>query len=138
VTTYLEIEKARFGERIRLSTHVREGLRFSLPPLSVQPIVENALRHGILKRIEGGRIHISVEADPDGGRVRIEVRDDGVGFPEGRAEAVLKGTHDGGIGLTNVHRRLLAQYGRGLEIESAPEAGTRVAFTIPLEEGVMR
>ena len=138
VATYLQIEKARFGERIRLSTHVQEGLRFSLPPLSVQPIVENALRHGILKRIEGGCIDITVEAAPDGGSVRIEVRDDGVGFAEGTAEAVLKGAHNGGIGLTNVHRRLLAQYGKGLEIESAPDAGTRVAFHIPLMEGSLR
>jgi signal transduction histidine kinase/DNA-binding response OmpR family regulator len=138
VTTYLQIEKARFGERIRLSTNVQEGLDFSLPPLSVQPIVENALRHGILKRIEGGSIDITVAADPDGRFVRIEVRDDGVGFEDGVAEAVLKGTHGGGIGLSNVHRRLLAQYGRGLEIGSTPGAGTKIVFSIPLQEGILR
>jgi sensor histidine kinase YesM len=138
VTAYLQIEQARFGERIRVTSNVQEGFDFSLPPLSVQPIVENALRHGILKRIEGGRIEIAVEADPDGAFVRIEVRDDGVGFPEGRADAVLKGAHDGGIGLSNVHRRLLAQYGRGLEIESTPGVGTRVSFHFPLREGTLR
>jgi len=51
---------------------------------------------------------------------------------------VLTGTHDGGIGLSNVHRRLLAQYGRGLEIESAPDAGSRVSFLIPIKEESQR
>jgi DNA-binding response OmpR family regulator len=138
VTTYLQIEKARFGERIRLTTNVQDGLVFTLPPLSIQPIVENALRHGVLKRIEGGQIGITIEPDPEGDFIRIEVRDDGVGFPEGVAEAVPKGTHGGGIGLSNVHRRLLAQYGRGLEIESAPDRGTRVSFVIPIGEGSLR
>jgi signal transduction histidine kinase/DNA-binding response OmpR family regulator len=138
VTTYLQIEKARFGERIKIATNVREGLDFQLPPLSIQPIVENALRHGILKRIDGGRIDITVETDPEGEFVRIEVRDDGAGFPDGLAETVLNGTHGGGIGLSNVHRRLLAQYGRGLEIESAQDQGTRVTFYIPIREGPLR
>jgi len=138
VTTYLQIEQARFGDRIRLTTNVQDGLEFQLPPLSIQPIVENALRHGILKRIDGGCVDITVAIDPDGEWIRIEVRDDGVGFPDGRAEAVLTGTHDGGIGLSNVHRRLLAQYGRGLEIESAPDAGSRVSFLIPIKEESQR
>ncbi len=130
VASYLHIEQARFGERIRVVTQIEDGLRFRLPPLSLQPLVENALRHGILKRYEGGTIAISVSRKPGG--IRVEVSDDGVGFPKGRAEAVMSGEYRSGIGLTNVNRRLLAYYGQGLTIASEPDAGTTIGFTIPL------
>ncbi len=130
VTSYLHIEQARFGDRIRVVAQLEDGLRFRLPPLSLQPLVENALRHGILKRFEGGTIAISVSRKADG--IRVEVSDDGIGFPKGRAEAVMSGEYRSGIGLTNVNRRLLAYYGQGLTIASEPDAGTTIGFTIPL------
>jgi len=130
VTSYLHIEVARFGERIRVVTQIEDGLRFRIPPLSLQPLVENALRHGILKRIEGGSLAISVSRKEGG--IRVEVSDDGVGFPKGRAEEVLAGEYRSGIGLTNVHRRLVAYYGQGLTISSEPGIGSTIGFTIPL------
>jgi two-component system, sensor histidine kinase ChiS len=131
VTSYLHIEQARFGERIRVVAQIEDGMRFRLPPLSLQPLVENALRHGILKRFEGGTIAITVSRKAGG--IRVEVSDDGVGFPKGRAEAVMSGEYRSGIGLTNVNRRLLTYYGQGLTIASEPDAGSTIGFTIPLQ-----
>lgn len=128
VQSYLSVERARFGDRIRIVERVPEDAAFELPPLSIQPIVENALRHGILKRAEGGEVTIAVE--PVGSRVAIAVSDTGVGFPEGVAERILEGRHEGGIGLTNIHRRLVHVYGKGLSIESVPGGGTTIRFEV--------
>jgi sensor histidine kinase YesM len=129
VQSYLQIEQARFGNRIKVTTALPEHLSFQLPPLSIQPIVENALRHGILPRFEGGNLLIAVTEEPGG--YRIIVRDDGVGFPPGRLDAVLAGTYRSGIGIMNVHRRLMNTYGIGLSIESTEDLGTEVSFRIP-------
>jgi len=134
VESYLSVERARFGDRMRIDMRVPEYASFQLPPLSIQPIVENALRHGILKRPEGGRVTIAVE--PIEGAIRVTVEDDGVGFALGTAEAIVSGRHTGGIGLTNIHRRLMHLYGQGLVIDSAHGRGTVVRFDIPIgEEG---
>jgi two-component system, sensor histidine kinase ChiS len=129
VQSYLQIEQARFGNRMRFTLSVPEHLSFQLPPLSVQPIVENALRHGILPRFEGGNLHIEVIADPAG--YWIKVKDDGVGFASDKLEAVLSGTYRSGIGLMNVHRRLISAHGSGLTIKSEVGFGTEVSFRIP-------
>ncbi|MCD9020822.1 response regulator [Cohnella silvisoli] len=130
VQSYLQIEQARFGDRMRLSVLIPEHILFHLPPLSIQPIVENALRHGILPRFEGGHLHIEVAAEPDG--YLIKVRDDGVGFAPGRLEAVMSGDYRAGIGLMNVHRRLINAHGSGLKIVSEAGLGTEVSFRIPI------
>ncbi|MFC5470679.1 response regulator [Cohnella suwonensis] len=130
VQSYLQIEQARFGDRMRVEVDLPEFAEFYLPPLSVQPLVENALRHGILPRFEGGSLTIRVSKEEGGYRVRVI--DDGVGFPPGKAEAVLSGdARAGGIGLRNVHRRLINVYGAGLEIASEQGVGTEVGFAIP-------
>jgi len=134
VQSYLHIEQARFGNRIRVTVVKPDQITFQLPPLSIQPIVENALRHGILPRFEGGSLLISVEQESGG--YRIKVKDDGVGFPPGRLEAVLSGGYRSGIGLMNVHRRLLNTYGTGLRIESVEGAGSEVSFWIPTAKEV--
>lgn len=130
VESYLSVERARFGARLRIDARLPEETSFELPPLSIQPIVENALRHGVLKKPEGGEVRISVETSET--RVVVRVVDDGVGFPKEAADAITAGRYRGGIGLTNVHRRLLHTYGRGLSIRSEPGGGTEVAFEIPL------
>jgi len=130
VESYLSVERARFGGRMRIVARVPEFAAFDLPPLSIQPIVENALRHGILKRAEGGVVTIAVE--PVDRRVLVSVTDNGVGFADGTAERILSGRHEGGIGLTNIHRRLMHAYGRGLTIESPPGGGAAVRFEIPI------
>jgi len=129
VKSYLQIEQARFGDRIRITTNVPDNQSFLLPPLTVQPIVENALRHGILTRFSGGNIHIEVREEQDG--FLICVQDDGVGIPDDKKEAILSGAYRSGIGLVNVNRRLVNTYGSGLRIESEAGQGTEVSFRIP-------
>ncbi len=132
VQSYLNIEKARFGERIRITADLPMNVSFMLPPLTIQPLVENALKHGILKRLEGGWLHIRA-AEEDGG-IRISVRDNGAGIPPAKKAAVLEGTYRDGIGLVNVNRRLKNAYGQGLAIDSIEGEGTEVSFRIPIPQ----
>jgi two-component system LytT family sensor kinase len=130
VEKYLRLEQARFGERLRVRVEVApEVLHTRIPALSVQPLVENAIRHGLEMGI-GGSVEI-VASDFDR-EVELRVVDDGAGMPPERAAAALAGDTDG-IGLANVHRRLQTTFGDeyGLEIESRPGGGTSVVMTLP-------
>lgn len=129
VHSYLQIEQARFGTRMSVSTKLPDNPSFHLPPLTIQPIVENALRHGILTRFEGGHLQVEVSEEEDG--YMIAVRDNGVGFPPEKIEPVLSGAYRGGIGLVNVHQRLKNAFGTGLEITSVAGEGTEVRLRIP-------
>jgi two-component system, LytTR family, sensor histidine kinase LytS len=136
---YLSIERARFEERLRVSYDVHpDALDCPVPPLILQPLVENALRHGLMPKEEGGEIVIG--AYPEPGCVRILVRDNGVGM-DARAGASLLDESEGsmprkgtGLALRNVNARLVAIHGaqHGLTIESAPGKGTTISFTIPV------
>lgn len=135
---YIAIESARFEERFRVVYDIDEQtLACLLPPLILQPLVENALKHGILPRVEGGTVTIGARRDDD--VVRIQVSDNGVGMPAERlgtlfGDAAPQGARDGaGIALKNVNARLIACFGpeHALRIESAPGAGTTVSFTVP-------
>ncbi|WP_243309812.1 ABC transporter substrate binding protein [Fundidesulfovibrio agrisoli] len=135
---YLSIERARFEERLRVSYDIHPAaLDCPVPPLILQPLVENALRHGIMPKEEGGEIVIG--AHPEDGVIRIFVRDDGVGMDAATVASLLdesggapprKGT---GLALRNVNARLVAIHGaqHGLKIESEPGKGTTISFTIP-------
>lgn len=127
---YLEIERARFGERLRIRFEVDEAADCLLPPLTLQPLVENAVRHGITKLEDGGTVSVIVRAFP--GYTAFSVEDDGAGMPE-QARTILSKEEggEGGVGLRNIHRRMLRQFGTGLEIESGSGSGTKVAFRIP-------
>jgi len=129
VQSYLQIEQARFGARIRVNVSFAAEQSFFLPPLTLQPLVENAVRHGILPRFEGGVLEIGVVREPEG--YRVTVRDDGVGFPPGRLEEVLSGDYRAGIGVSNVHKRLMNAYGTGISIVSDAGSGTEVSFFVP-------
>jgi two-component system LytT family sensor kinase len=131
VEKYLNLERARFGERLGVRVEVApEVLPAVLPVLSLQPLVENAVRHGF----DGGREAVAVEitgADL-GSDALVCVRDDGAGMSREEIEAALEGQTDG-IGLTNVDRRLRSSFGSeyGLAIESGPGRGTEVRLTVP-------
>ncbi|MGW3209029.1 sensor histidine kinase [Streptomyces sp. NPDC001135] len=134
IEVYLQLERARFGPR--LSTWVRvapEVLPVTLPFLTLQPLVENAIRHGIEPRPGGGTVTVTGAAlGPD---CTITVEDDGAGMAPELAEAVLSGRGErSGIGLANVDQRLRTLYGPeyGLLVETAPGAGTRITFRVPL------
>lgn len=129
--SYLYIEQERFGDRLKIIWLVPEQLRVELPPLSIQPLVENAIKHGILVRASGGTIIIQIKEFPD--LVEIQITDDGVGMTEERVQDLLQGNSgkERGIGLLNTDRRLKQLYGHGLNIQSVLNHGTTISFIIP-------
>jgi two-component system LytT family sensor kinase len=140
IETYLALQRAVLGERLQVQVRVApEVLAVALPYLVLQPLVENAVRHGIEPRAGTG--HVQVRGEAEGNDCVISVEDDGVGMDPGLAEAILAGR--GGtdsVGLANVDRRLRSVYGPwyGLVVETAPGEGTRVVVRIPrFQPGVM-
>jgi two-component system, LytTR family, sensor kinase len=133
VEKYLRLEQARFGDRLTVRVEVApEVLAAVVPALSLQPLVENAVRHGVEARAAGGRVEIfGRDLGPD---VELRVVDDGAGMDTDRARQVLTdGVNGSGIGLRNVHGRLQATFGDeyGLRLRSEPGQGTTVTMTIP-------
>ena len=128
VECYLKIEKARFRERLNIiySIHCKD---FKLPPLTVQPLVENAVKHGITKKASGGTVKISTFTE--GQYNIVEIIDDGVGFD---TEAVSSKTA-GHVGLTNVESRIRRMCRGTVYIKSTPGVGTRVTILIPRRKG---
>lgn len=124
---YLDIERARFGDRLAVDFVVAEGaLHRTVPTLILQPLIENAVRHGVSQKVGGGTV--SIEAALDGGDLRVVVRDTGVGMREG-VEAALSA----GVGLRNVHDRLVQLYGEQYAplIDSQPGRGTSIVVRVP-------
>ncbi|HEX3027193.1 MAG TPA: histidine kinase, partial [Clostridia bacterium] len=133
VDTYVQIVYARFGGRIRYTAEVTAPLALELPRLILQPLVENAIRHGLQPKKDGGTVRLSVETD--GECARFEISDDGVGIEPARIPSLLSGEDDKqGVGMINIHKRLLKYYGEGLNIKSG--SGTSVSFRIPLTKAV--
>jgi two-component system LytT family sensor kinase len=131
VEKYLRLEQERFGERLRVRVQVDpEVLQAVLPVLSLQPLVENAVRHGVEREPEGGLV--AIEGIDLGNDVALRVSDDGAGIDRERARAALDG-HGPGIGLGNVHGRLQSTFGEGygLEIDETVARGTTVVMTLP-------
>lgn len=133
IDRYLLLERARFGERLQVVLRVApEVLPVAVPYLCLQPLVENAVQHGL----EHSRGHgtVTVIAQDDGAQCRITVEDDGAGSDPERIRQVLAGTADGdSIGMANVDARLRAVYGddHGLLVETALGAGTKVTIRVP-------
>ncbi len=133
VDTYLDLERARFGDRLEVTLRVApEVLSVMLPPFVLQPLVENAVHHGLEPSGRPGHLEITImDADTD---AEVSVEDDGVGAEPGRIRRALAGTNDEeGVGLHNVDERLRTVFGdeSRLTIETAPGAGTRVTVRIP-------
>ncbi|MBP1991589.1 hybrid sensor histidine kinase/response regulator [Paenibacillus eucommiae] len=128
---YLYIEKERFEGRLSIVWEVEPGINFLLPPLSIQPLIENAVNHGLLSRKNGGRVHIRITRHNHS--TLIEVSDNGKGMDQEKVNQLLTSTMKGtgGIGLANTNRRLIQLYGQGLSIFSKPNEGTTVSFIIP-------
>ncbi|WP_456476279.1 sensor histidine kinase [Oceanithermus sp.] len=126
---YLALEQARMGERLRVEWIRPEDelLEVRVPALVLEPLVENAVVHGLAPKPEGGTLRVVVERWGDD--LVIQVRDDGVGFDPADRKS--------GLALTNIDERLRLLYGegRGLLIESEPGRGTRIELRLPLTEG---
>lgn len=124
IRAYLDLEKERFGTRlhyeIELDNSDTEGAL--LPPLLLQPLVENAVRHGIAPLIDGGKVVVKVHTEAD--RLHLSVEDNGTGFEPS--------TLTRGYGQTNTERRLTLLFQESLHLRSAPGKGTCCSFSIPL------
>src|SRR5262249_2769800 len=134
VESYLDIERARFEHRLRVTIDVPSRLRnVRLPPLLLQPLVENAVKHGIAQKQSGGQVVIRARverSDGDRRQLAITVEDSGAGT----SYQTLVRQRAAGVGLRNVERRLECQYGAdgSLSIHTAPDEGTVVEIRVPL------
>jgi two-component system LytT family sensor kinase/two-component system sensor histidine kinase LytS len=133
VTAYLEIARSRFGDRLDIAVHVDDSANTALvPALSLQPLVENALNHGLFPKL--GHCLLAIDASIEATALIITVTDNGVGIPTEILTQIKAGNSDG-IGLLNVHRRLTSLYGPeyGLSITSEPPFGTEIRLQIPFK-----
>jgi signal transduction histidine kinase len=123
VAAYLDVLRVRMHDRLRYRIDIASELAsFALPPMLIQPLVENAIRHGLEPKVEGGEVVVSARREGD--HVAIEVRDSGIGFAP---------TTRGGTGLTNLRGRLGLLYGAlaSLSIGEGEDGGTCVVMRIP-------
>ncbi|MFJ8511480.1 hybrid sensor histidine kinase/response regulator [Lysinibacillus xylanilyticus] len=130
VRSYLYIHKERFGERINVTWDLEVSTNVLIPSLVIQPLIENALKHGILPRENGGNIHIRI-VDYDT-YIEITVSDDGIGMDNATMERLLvrRSETSTGIGLLNTDLRLKQHYGKGLQIKSDLNQGTAISFVV--------
>jgi signal transduction histidine kinase len=132
IQVYIELEQARFSDRIRFEYDIPENIYdISIPPLLFQPLIENAVHHGVGTRLRGGTIRMAAREEP--GQYCFVIEDDGIGI---EAEQLARLLDDGardrsGVGLLNINKRLKYKYGTELKLDSEPGKGTRVTVRIP-------
>lgn len=124
INIYLSLEKMRFDDKLKVAYDL-QVTNFLVPPLTIQPIVENAVRYGIGKKENGGTIHICTSASEE--TIKIIISDDGIGFDSEITNQNGR-TH---IGIQNVTNRLQSQCGGSLAIKSIPGSGTTAIITLP-------
>ncbi|MEM6726335.1 MAG: histidine kinase [Bacteroidota bacterium] len=124
IETYLELEQARFGDRLAYQFEVPERLlKAKIPPMLLQPIVENAIKHGISPQIDGGIVVVKVMELGD--QLSFQIRDSGSGYDLAKAQK------SDGLGLRNTRKRLEKMYNAPISLSKALEGGLQVAFQIP-------
>lgn len=131
VECYLKIEKARFREKLNVMYSI-QCRDFEIPPLSVQPLVENAVKHGITRKAEGGTVRISTYDNDT--TYFIEIKDDGVGFDT----EIVPDNERIHVGLENVQSRIMAMCKGEVTVKSTLGIGTRVTIEIPKKKGKRR
>jgi two-component system, LytTR family, sensor histidine kinase LytS len=139
VKAYLSIEEVRFVNRLEVAYDIEESaLLQNIPPLTLQPLVENAIKHGFKNKETNCIVKISVKKNQD--TIDVKVEDNGQGMDEERANQIgkanLHSENGSGLALYNVNRRLTIRYGNtaALKINSEPNTRTIVSFSIPYEE----
>lgn len=134
IEIYLNLEKVRFRDKLQVQLNIEEGIEFMLPPLILEPIVENAVVHGIRGRSQGGLVKLVVISEAHG--VKITVWDNGVGIQEEKLNKLLQfDASNKSVGLKNINLRLKRLYGEGLKISSKEGIETEVTFLIPNGKG---
>ena len=133
---YLGLMAVRMGARLAYTLDLPDQLRdIKLPPMLLQPLVENAIQHGLEPKIEGG--HISVRASVDGGTLTLTVADDGLGLDHpGQAKGSHKGTH---LGVANIRERLQVMHGdaAGLSLDANTTGGATARLTLPFQPSMI-
>ena len=144
ITAYVNIEKVRFQNRLQVHFDIKEEYYLQLlPPLILQPLIENAINHGLMKRIKGGTINVRVISEDT--NILFEVQDDGIGIQQEKIDELrsiqerllhANGTIETdfqkqGVGLKNIHSRLIMMYQSGLNIFRNESGGTTVFFRLP-------
>ncbi|WP_246360785.1 sensor histidine kinase [Haloechinothrix aidingensis] len=137
VRTYLSLEQARYGDRLRVRYDVDpQVLTTNVPVLTIQPLVENAVKHGLANKVDGGTVTLKARVDPLTRTTTIQVSDDGVGIEDDELEKIVSGdvTAEGGIGLRNISERLDTLFGERyrFDVRSTAGQGTVVDLRIPL------
>ena len=123
VNKYLELEKARFEERLEIAINVPEELNQEMvPPMLLQPLVENSVKHGISNSVEGGTISVTIFKDED--KLKFEIADTGKGVKD------KKSLFGKGIGLSNTQLRLQKMYQSQLELLDNEPHGLKIRFSL--------
>lgn len=129
VKAYVEIEKARFGDKLNIIYDIDNTLQIKIPSLIIQPLVENSIKHGILKGSGYGTVKIIVQKHKQN-EAKIIIEDDGTGIPQTIIDSLRNGNiKENKIGMLNVNNRLQYIYGKGLNIERLA-VGTRISFIL--------
>lgn len=139
---YMYLQKMRFGSRIQYQVNTPEDVsHIRIPSFTMQPLVENAIVHGLSKKEQGGTVSVTVTEDPTSEIVTLLIEDDGLGIAEERLSALNARMHNPeenktariGIGLGNIYRRIRTLYPEGgdLRIDATEGVGTRITLTIP-------
>ncbi|KAA8782943.1 response regulator [Paenibacillus amylolyticus] len=133
IQAYVEIEQERFGSRLQVELDVDSTLYLcKVMPLLIEPLVENAIRHGVSKKIDGGKVTLSIRKHQE--QVQVVVEDDGIGMSQEQVTLVLnRNQSDQGIGLQNVQRRLKHLNGQGPVIQSELGQGTKIRIEFPYQ-----
>ena len=135
IVAYLEIAKVRFGSRLSVDIDIDPALgEAQIPPLTLQPLVENALEHGLFPKVSDCRLSITGQLTDRG--ITLRIKDNGVGIPAEKLNGLM--TESERIGLKNVSQRLRSLYGEkyGLSLLSQPGGGTQAVIQIPFESRV--
>ncbi len=128
IKKYLDLEKERFGDRLDYHLHISPDImQEKIPPLLIQPLVENAIKHGISNQLNGGHLDLCISRKV--GELQIEVKDSGPGINTDDAAMLLQK----GVGLANTNDRLEKMYGQGVQFKKNTPKGLNVHFSIPLQ-----
>lgn len=132
VKFYVRIEQARFPNKVMVNYEIDPNIQLKVPRMVIQPLVENAIKHGIRKQKIAGTVTIRINELEQG--YFISVEDDGVGIEEADKDKLLEYSAGKGIGLASINARLKAEYGTQLQIISEKGKGTAVRFLVPIKE----
>ena len=125
---YCNIELLRFADKLKIEYDIAED-NFTVPTLSIQPLIENAIKHGVTKRPEGGTVKLSTRKDAE--NYIVQVSDDGVGFDPTAALAEDGRSH---VGLSNIRYRFASMMHAEVTVDSTPSVGTTVTVYIPISQ----